>query len=111
MAYIYKAFDDVDVALLVGSKPRGPGQERADLLRENGVIFKQQADALNKYARDCVKVTVVWNPANILCFSYSKYVTIEITKKEYNKNKMLSPIYCQTITYELYFDKVFIYCK
>jgi malate dehydrogenase len=62
-----RAFDDIDVALLVGSKPRGPGQERADLLRENGVIFKTQAEALNKYARDCVKVTVVGNPANTNC--------------------------------------------
>lgn len=62
-----RAFDDIDVALLVGSKPRGPGEERADLLKNNGVIFKQQADALNKFARESVKVTVVGNPANTNC--------------------------------------------
>eukprot|EP00483_Globobulimina_turgida_P004807 UN04816 len=62
-----RAFDDIDVALLVGSKPRGPGEERADLLKGNGVIFKQQADALNQFARKCVKVTVVGNPANTNC--------------------------------------------
>ncbi len=62
-----RAFDDIDVALLVGSKPRGPGEERADLLNNNGIIFKQQADALNKFARKSVKVTVVGNPANTNC--------------------------------------------
>eukprot|EP00484_Ammonia_sp_Unknown_P022927 CAMPEP_0197035688 /NCGR_PEP_ID=MMETSP1384-20130603/13409_1 /TAXON_ID=29189 /ORGANISM="Ammonia sp." /LENGTH=391 /DNA_ID=CAMNT_0042465779 /DNA_START=20 /DNA_END=1195 /DNA_ORIENTATION=+ len=62
-----RAFDDIDVALLVGSKPRGPGEERADLLNNNGVIFQQQAQALNKVARSCVKVTVVGNPANTNC--------------------------------------------
>jgi len=36
-----RAFDDIDAALLVGSKPRGPGEERADLLKGNGVIFKR----------------------------------------------------------------------
>eukprot|EP01083_Nonionella_stella_P286796 976160_1 len=62
-----RAFDDIDVALLVGSKPRGPGEERADLLNNNGIIFKQQANALNTFARKCVKVTVVGNPANTNC--------------------------------------------
>lgn len=51
----------------MGSKPRGPGEERADLLKNNGVIFKAQADALNKFARKSVKVTVVGNPANTNC--------------------------------------------
>ena len=64
---IERAFDDIDVALLVGSKPRGPGQERGDLIRENGVIFQHQAAALNNYARESVKVTVVGNPANTNC--------------------------------------------
>merc|ERR1719229_478020 len=62
-----RAFDDIDAALLVGSKPRGPGEERADLLKGNGVIFKKQAEALNKNARKEVKVTVVGNPANTNC--------------------------------------------
>merc|ERR1719216_334186 len=62
-----RAFDDIDVALMVGSKPRGPGEERGDLLKGNGVIFKTAADALNKFARKSVKVTVVGNPANTNC--------------------------------------------
>jgi len=62
-----RGFDDVDVALLVGSKPRGPGQERGDLLKENGAIFTKIGQALNKFARPTVKVTVVGNPANTNC--------------------------------------------
>jgi len=62
-----RGFEDVDVALLVGSKPRGPGQERGDLLRENGAIFTNMGQALNKFARKSVKVTVVGNPANTNC--------------------------------------------
>merc|ERR1711971_1422936 len=56
-----------DVALMVGSKPRGPGEERGDLLKNNGVIFKTAAASLNKFARKSVKVTVVGNPANTNC--------------------------------------------
>jgi len=62
-----RGFDDVDVALLVGSKPRGKGQERGDLIKENGLIFAPTGKALNKYARDCVKVVTVGNPANTNC--------------------------------------------
>merc|ERR1719411_397014 len=62
-----RCFDDVDAALLVGSKPRGPGMERGDLLRENGAIFTGIGKALNKFARKSVKVTVVGNPANTNC--------------------------------------------
>lgn len=62
-----RCFDDIDVALLVGSKPRGPGMERGDLLRENGAIFTGIGKALNKFARKGVKVTVVGNPANTNC--------------------------------------------
>lgn len=57
-------FKDIDVALLVGAKPRGPGMERKDLLRDNGNIFKAQGKALDKYAKKTVKVCVVGNPAN-----------------------------------------------
>ncbi len=59
-----KAFDDVAYALLVGSKPRGKGMERGDLLKENGKIFKPQGQALNARARRDVKVLVIGNPAN-----------------------------------------------
>lgn len=62
-----RGFDDVDVALLVGSKPRGPGMERGDLLKENGAIFTKIGQAINKFARPSVKVTVVGNPANTNC--------------------------------------------
>mmetsp|Transcript_17081 Transcript_17081/g.19691 ORF Transcript_17081/g.19691 Transcript_17081/m.19691 type:complete len:360 (-) Transcript_17081:81-1160(-) len=57
-------FKDIDVALLVGAKPRGPGMERKDLLRDNGNIFKAQGKALDQYAKKTVKVLVVGNPAN-----------------------------------------------
>ncbi len=59
-----EAFKGVDVALLVGAKPRGPGMERSDLLEANGGIFKVQGEALNGNANGDVKVVVVGNPAN-----------------------------------------------
>ncbi|GHH50089.1 MULTISPECIES: malate dehydrogenase [Gammaproteobacteria] len=58
------AFKDVDIALLVGARPRGPGMERKDLLLENAKIFTAQGAALNKVAKRDVKVLVVGNPAN-----------------------------------------------
>jgi malate dehydrogenase len=59
-----KAFDGVNVALLVGARPRTKGMERADLLEANGQIFKPQGEALNTGAADDVRVLVVGNPAN-----------------------------------------------
>ena len=58
------AFKDVDVALLVGARPRGPGMERKDLLEANGAIFTVQGRALDAVAKRDVKVLVVGNPAN-----------------------------------------------
>jgi len=58
------AFKDVEVALLVGARPRGPGMERKDLLEANGKIFAPQGKALDKVASRKVKVLVVGNPAN-----------------------------------------------
>jgi len=58
------AFRDVDVALLVGARPRGPGMERKDLLEANGAIFVPQGKALDAVASRDVKVLVVGNPAN-----------------------------------------------
>lgn len=58
------AFKDVDYALLVGARPRGPGMERKDLLEANGAIFAPQGKALNDHAKKDVKVLVVGNPAN-----------------------------------------------
>ncbi len=61
------AFKDADYALLVGSRPRGPGMERSDLLKANGAIFTVQGKALNDNASKDVKVLVVGNPANTNC--------------------------------------------
>ena len=58
------AFKDADVAMLVGSRPRGPGMERKDLIQANGPIFTKQGEALNRVASRDVKVLVVGNPAN-----------------------------------------------
>jgi malate dehydrogenase len=62
-----EAFDGVNVALLVGSRPRTKGMERAELLGENGKIFTVQGKALNDHAAADVKVLVVGNPANTNC--------------------------------------------
>ncbi len=59
-----EAFQGVDYAMLVGSKPRGPGMERGDLLKDNGAIFVVQGKALNQHASKDVRVLVVGNPAN-----------------------------------------------
>jgi malate dehydrogenase len=58
------AFDGVNIALLVGARPRGPGMERSDLLEANGGIFKPQGEALAAHAASDLKVLVVGNPAN-----------------------------------------------
>ncbi len=61
------AFDGANIGLLVGSRPRTKGMERAELLSENGKIFTVQGKALNEKAADDVKVLVVGNPANTNC--------------------------------------------
>ncbi|HEV7386508.1 MAG TPA: malate dehydrogenase [Phenylobacterium sp.] len=58
------AFKDVNWALLVGSKPRGPGMERADLLKDNGKIFVAQGRSIDAVAADDCRVAVVGNPCN-----------------------------------------------
>jgi malate dehydrogenase len=58
------AFEGVEIALLVGSRPRGPGMERRDLLEANGGIFAPQGAAINAGAAEDVRVLVVGNPAN-----------------------------------------------
>jgi malate dehydrogenase len=58
------AFDGTNVACLVGAKPRGPGMERADLLKDNGRIFTAQGKALAAAGASDLKVAVVGNPAN-----------------------------------------------
>ena len=61
------AFEGVDLALLVGSTPRGPGMERNDLIRVNGPIFVEQGRALQEVASKKVRVVVVGNPCNTNC--------------------------------------------
>jgi malate dehydrogenase len=60
-------FDGAGWCLLVGSKPRGPGMERGDLIRENGPIFTGQGKAINDHAASDVRVAVVGNPCNTNC--------------------------------------------
>ena len=62
-----EGFRDADWCLLVGSKPRGPGMERGDLIRENGPIFTGQGRAINDHASSDVRVVVVGNPCNTNC--------------------------------------------
>ncbi len=59
-----EAFENADMALLLGARPRGPGMERRDLLQVNAEIFSPQGRALNEVAKRHVKVLVVGNPAN-----------------------------------------------
>jgi len=58
------AFDGANLACLVGAKPRGPGMERADLLKDNGAIFTGQGRAIASAGADDIKIAVVGNPAN-----------------------------------------------
>ena len=61
------AFEGADYALLVGSRPRGPGMERSELMEANAAIFSVQGKALNDHASRGAKVLVVGNPANTNC--------------------------------------------
>lgn len=63
----YQAFNNVNYAILIGAKPRGPGMERGDLLQENAKIFVEQGQALNEVAHENVKVFVIGNPCNTNC--------------------------------------------
>jgi malate dehydrogenase len=67
------AFDGVNIALLVGARPRTKGMERGDLLEANGGIFKPQGAALNAHAAPDVKILVVGNPANTNCLIASSH--------------------------------------
>jgi malate/lactate dehydrogenase len=58
------AMKDVNYNFLVGAKPRGPGMERSDLLKDNGKIFVEVGKAINDHASRDVKTIVVGNPAN-----------------------------------------------
>jgi malate dehydrogenase len=60
-------FKDANWSLLIGAKPRGPGMERADLLKDNGKIFVGQGQIIDRVAADDARVAVVGNPANTNC--------------------------------------------
>lgn len=60
-------FKDANWCLLVGAKPRGPGMERADLLKDNGRIFIGQGQVIDAVAADDARICVVGNPANTNC--------------------------------------------
>jgi len=66
-------FKDIDYAILVGAFPRKQGMERKDLLEKNASIFKDQGQALDKFAKKTVKVLVVGNPANTNALIASHY--------------------------------------
>lgn len=67
-----KAFDGANAAFLVGAKPRGKGESRADMLQANGQIFIGQGRAINDHAADDVRVLVVGNPANTNAYIANK---------------------------------------
>lgn len=82
------AFDRVDLALLIGSKPRGPGMERSDLLIENGKSFVDQGRALNEAGHKNTKVIVVGNPCNTNCLIASHHAP-SISKKNFHAMMLL----------------------
>jgi malate dehydrogenase len=79
----FQIFEKIDIALLVGATPRGPGMERKDLLHENGKIFIEQGRALNKSADQDVKVLVVGNPCNTNCLIALQHAS-RIPKKNFH---------------------------
>ncbi|GAA0582030.1 malate dehydrogenase [Paractinoplanes ferrugineus] len=88
------AFDGVNVALLVGARPRSKGMERGDLLEANGGIFAPQGAAINAGAADDVRVLVVGNPANtnaLIARSHAPDVPAErftaMTRLDHNRAK------------------------
>ena len=62
-----EAFNGANLCLLVGSKPRGPGMERSDLLKDNGKIFVGQGKSISENAADDCRIVVVGNPCNTNC--------------------------------------------
>jgi malate dehydrogenase len=108
------AFKDVDFALLVGSRPRGPGMERSDLLNANGAIFTVQGKALNDNAKPTVKILVVGNPANtnalILLKNAPKLNPRNVTAMmRLDHNRAMSQIAEKTSTHSTKVEKVVVW--
>jgi malate dehydrogenase len=89
-----EGFNGCDIALLVGAKPRGPGQERKDLLQANAAIFSAQGRALDAVASRHAKVLVVGNPANtnaLIASSNAKRLNPQqfsaMTRLDHNRTK------------------------
>jgi len=87
-----EAFKDADFTFLVGAKPRGPGMERGDLLKDNGAIFVDTGKAINDNASRDVKTIVVGNPANtnaLICAHHAKDIPNEnftaMTRLDHNR--------------------------
>ena len=103
-----EVFQDVEWAILIGAKPRGPGMERADLLDINGQIFAEQGKALNKAASPNVKVLVVGNPCNtnaLICLKNAPNIPAKnfhaLTRLDENRAK------CQlALKAGVFYDKV-----
>ena len=108
------AFKDVDFALLVGSRPRGPGMERSDLLNANGAIFTVQGKALSDNAKPNVRVLVVGNPANtnaLICMKNApklnpRHVTAMM---RLDHNRAMSQIAEKTGTHSTKVEKVVVW--
>lgn len=88
------AFKDADLIFLVGAFPRGPGMDRADLLKKNAQIFKEQGKAIEKAAKKTCKILVVGNPANTnarivqeYCPSIPKENITSMMRLDYNRAK------------------------
>ncbi|KAI6669237.1 hypothetical protein NL676_004122 [Syzygium grande] len=104
----YEVFQDVEWALLIGAKPRGPGMERAGLLDINGQIFAEQGKALNAVASCNVKVIVVGNPCNtnaLICLKNAPNIPAKnfhaLTRLDENRAK------CQlALKAGVFYDKV-----
>ena len=80
-----QAFEGVNIALLVGARPRGPGMERKDLLEANAQIFSVQGKAMNDHASRDIRVLVVGNPANtnaLIALNKKAYALAEIDKSD-----------------------------
>jgi len=108
------AFKDVDFALLVGSRPRGPGMERSDLLNANGAIFTVQGKALSDNAKPDVRILVVGNPANtnaLICMKNApKLNPRNVTAMmRLDHNRAMSQIAEKTGTHSTKVEKVIVW--